>query len=116
MAGECDDASSFGGRLKLTRLRTSKWRTEGSGRLPALLLSYRGPLCESAAALRVPVGWCVKKKKTRALICPGLDCRKALCGRPTAVSGRLGGPRCEVSPVMESVTVEQSTAFFFLLC
>lgn len=55
---------------------------------------------------------CKKKKKTRALICPGLDCRKALCGRPTAVSGRLGGPRCEVSPVMESVTVEQSSDFF----
>ncbi len=59
-------------------------------------------------------GLCVKR--ARALICPGLDWRKTLCGRPAAVSGRLGGPRCEVSPVMESVTVAQSSAFFFLLC
>lgn len=59
-------------------------------------------------------GLCVKK--ARALICPGLDWRKTLCGRPAAVSGRLVGPQCEVSPVMESVTVAQSSAFFFLLC
>ncbi len=55
VAGGVDDANSFGGRLKLAHLWTSKGKTEGSGRSPALLLSYRGPLCESAAALRVPV-------------------------------------------------------------
>ncbi len=47
--------NSFGGRLNLAHLWTSKGKTGGSGCSPALLLSYRGPLCESAAALRVPV-------------------------------------------------------------